>query len=104
MTCHHLFTMNDYLFRSGNRSRYLGCAKGETRGDRRLETTPAVGLLRQRLTYDTFWRTFYAFRTTRSRIRNDELFDRNDELFNRTAIIHDPSRLIRVQYLFNIGL
>ena len=29
--------------------------------------------LRQRLTYDTFWRTFYAVLTTRSRIRNDEL-------------------------------
>ena len=47
------------------------CAKGETRGDRRLETTPAVGLLRQRVTYDTFWRRFYAVLTTRWRIRND---------------------------------
>ena len=76
----------------------------ERPGETGVETTPAVGLLRQRLTYDTFWRTFYAFRTTRSRIRNDELFDRNNEPFNCTAIIHDPSRLIRVQYLFNIGL
>ena len=48
-----------------------GCTKAETRGERRLETTPAVGLLRQRLTYDTFWRTFYAVLTTKSRIRND---------------------------------
>ena len=30
-------------------------------------------LLRQPLTYDTFWRTFYAVRTTRSRFRNDEV-------------------------------
>ena len=75
----------NYLFRSGKRNRYLGFAKGETRGDRRLETTPAVGLLRQRLTYDTFWRTFYAVLTTRSRIR-------------------DPSCLTRVPYLLNIGL
>ena len=44
-----------------------------SRDQGRLETTPAVGLLRQRLTYDTFWRTFYAVLTTRSRIRNDEL-------------------------------
>ena len=57
----------------GNRSRHLGCAKGGNRGDRRLETTPVVGLLCQPLTYDTFWRTFYAVRTTRSRFRNDEV-------------------------------
>ena len=54
------------LFRSGKSSRYL-CK----RRDRRLETTPEVGLLRQRLTYDTFWRRFYAVLTTRWRIRND---------------------------------
>ena len=47
------------------------CPKGETRGDRRLETTPAIGLLRQRLTYDTFWWRFYGVLTTKSRIRND---------------------------------
>ena len=55
-----------------NRRRHLGCAKGGNTGDRRLETTPVVGLLCQPLTYDTFSRTFYAVRTMKSRFRNDE--------------------------------
>ena len=69
----------------------------------------------QRLTYDTFWRIFYAVLTTRSRIRNDwhmihfgghftlssqrcqEFTTMN---FNRTAIIHDPS-LLTLQEFWN---
>ena len=130
----------NYLFRSGKRSRYL-CQRRD-QGRPETGSNPCgwpvtsacdiwyilAEILRcpqdevknsQRLTYDTFWRTFYAVLTTRLRIRNDwhmihfgghfTLFSQRGQEFatmnfNRTAIIHDPSLLIRVQYLFNIGL
>ena len=84
----------NYLFRSGKRSHYL-CQR---RDQGRPETgnnpcgwpvTSALDIWyilaeilhcphnevknSRRLTYDTFWRTFYAVFTTRSRIRNHEL-------------------------------
>ena len=59
--------LNIFSTVAGNRRRCLGCAKGGNRrtGDWKQQT-PVVGLLRQPLTYDTFWRTTYAVRATRS--------------------------------------
>ena len=53
--------LNIFSTVTDNRRRYLGCAKGGNRetGDLKQQI-PVVGLLRQPLTYDTFWRTTYA--------------------------------------------
>ena len=58
----------------GNRRRYLGCAKEGKRGDRRLETTAVVCLLRQPLTYATYILASNAVRITGSRFRNNEVY------------------------------
>ena len=68
----------------------------ERPGDETGDWKHVVGLSRQPMTHDTFWRTFYAVRTTRSEFATTNFYD--------TAIIHDQPRLIRIQYLFYIGL
>ena len=55
---------------------YLGCAKEGKRGDRRLETTPVVCLLRQPLTYARYILASNAVRITGSRFRNNEVYPR----------------------------
>ena len=59
--------LNIFSTVAGNGRRYLGCAKGGNKETGNwIQQTPVVGLLRQPLTYDTFWRTTYAVRATRS--------------------------------------
>ena len=59
---------------AGNRRRYRGCAKEGKRGDRRLETTPVVCLLRQPLTYVRYILASNAVHITGSRFRNNEVY------------------------------
>ena len=59
---------------AGNRRHYLGCAKEGKSGDRRLETTPVVCLLRQPLTYARYILASNAVCITGSRFRNNEVY------------------------------
>ena len=85
--------MEKYLFISGKRRRYLGCAKGETRRrDRRLETTPVVGLSRQPMTWYILADIL--------RCTHNEVKIRNGELFMARHLF----KTNRVSYKFNIFL
>ena len=76
---------------AGNRRRYLGCAKEGKRGDQRLETTPAVVCPLRQI-------HFGGQRCPYNGVKISQQWS-----LSVTVVIHYPSRLIRVQYLFNIS-